>query len=149
MNKPDTKALTPRMLHFARCVASGMTQSTAYRESYNVGKRTLNKSVHEKASQLMSRVKIRSRVEYLIKQREHGLIASSLSDKESVLEVLRDKMRTADSDSNKLRAAELLGKTVGLFRDVVETPDQRTPEEIRAELKELMAEVFEADCAVH
>jgi hypothetical protein len=82
--------------------------------------------------------------ESIQRQNERVVIASTLSDKESVLEVLRDKMRNADSDSNKLRAAELLGKTVAMFADkVVEQTEQRTPEEIKADLATLMAEVFD------
>ena len=51
----------------------------------------------------------------------------------------------------QLRAAELLGKSVGLFKDVVETVVQRSSEEIQAELKELLATVLpdKPENAVH
>jgi hypothetical protein len=43
-----------------------------------------------------------------------------------------------------LRAAELLGKSVGLFKDVVETTDSRSSEELLAEL-DAMLEQTEPD----
>ena len=53
-------------------------------------------------------------------------------------------MKESENETNKLRAAELLGKTVGLFKaDTVESDKERTPEQIRADLKLIMAEVFD------
>jgi hypothetical protein len=53
-------------------------------------------------------------------------------------------MDGSDSTSNQLRAAELLGKSVGLFKDVVETTDSRSSEELLAEL-DAMLEQTESD----
>jgi len=53
-------------------------------------------------------------------------------------------MDGSDSTSNQLRAAELLGKSVGLFKDVVETTDSRSSEELLAEL-DAMLEQTEPD----
>jgi len=66
------------------------------------------------------------------------VVASSLSDRERVLDKLRYFMDHAEpSDGSKIRAAELLGKSVGLFKEVqVKEIDTRTPQEITAELEE-------------
>lgn len=101
----------------------------------------------------MSRPKIRARVEALVRQKERGMLASCLSDRERVLTKLRDMMDTKEGGpavTAQLRAAELLGKSVGLFKDVVETKPQRSADEIRAELEErLTAYLDQPDSAVH
>jgi hypothetical protein len=67
-----------------------------------------------------------------------------VSDRELVLLKLRNKLDQGDNDMVQLRAAELLGKTIGLFRDVTEhTSEQRTPAEIKAELQTIMSQVFD------
>jgi hypothetical protein len=44
-------------------------------------------------------------------------------------------------DSNRIRSAELLGKSVGLFRDVVETSDSKSSDELLAELEAMLESV--------
>ncbi len=137
--------LTPKMLHFCRCVAAG-TQSAAqcYRESHSVTAEGKSSTHREAASRLLARTDIQAMVQRLIAQKERATQASALSDKTRVLSRLRDWMDGSDSTSNQLRAAELLGKSVGLFKDVVETTDSRTSEELLAEL-DAMLEQTEPD----
>jgi hypothetical protein len=138
MARKGETVMTPKKLHFARCVASGMTQADAYREAYDV-KRATNESIHSLASRLMADVKVRARVNTLVKVREAALTRSSLSDRERVLEKLRHMMDHATKeDTAKLKAAELLGRSQGLFKDVVESGDTSTASaaELQAELEE-------------
>ena len=96
----------------------------------------------EAASRLLSRDNIKARVSALIAQRERSILASSLSDRERVLSKLRQWTDSAEAgDSNKIRAAELLGKSVGLFRDVVETSDSKSSDELLAELETMLESV--------
>ena len=113
--------LTGKQRAFARCMADGMTQSAAYREAYDAENMS-GAVVRNEASLLMARSDITVTVERLIAVKDRALLASGLSDRDRVLERLRHWVDSAEpTDSNKLRAAELLGKSVGLFRDVVET----------------------------
>ena len=131
--------LTAKQLHFCRCVASGMTQAEAYREAYDVTAEGKSASHREAASRLMARADISARVNALIAQRERSILASSVSDRERVLSKLRQWTDSAEAgDSNKIRAAELLGKSVGLFRDVVETSESRSSDELLAELEAMI-----------
>ncbi len=143
-----TDNLTPKQLHFARCVASGMTQSDAYREAYNC-KTAKPKTINEKASQLMRREDIRSRVNRLVKLREAAIIRSSLSDRERVLEKLRDLMDTATpAHSAQIRAAELLGKAAGLFKDTPDDDDNlagKSAAEIEAQLQARLVQLVGDD----
>ena len=62
----------------------------------------------------------------------------SLSRSDFVLKQLTEEATNADnSDGARVRALELLGKSVALFTDKVETEDktERDPESIKAELE--------------
>lgn len=56
--------LTAKQEAFAQAVASGLTQSDAYRKAYAAHRMT-DKSVHESASRLMRDVKVASRIDAL------------------------------------------------------------------------------------
>ena len=135
------KELTPKQAHFARCVASGMTQADAYREAYDPKQGTTAASIHTLASRLMGQVEIRSRVDALIKARERAVVASALSDRDKVLNRLRAWLEgTEEADSNRLRAAELLGKASGLFTtDISVTTKERDSSAVAAEIEHRLA----------
>ena len=143
--------LTPKQLHFCRCVVSGCTMSDAYREAYNTSKMkpaTVNREAHT----LMTDPKIATRVERLQRAKDRAVVASSLSDRERVLNVLRDLLENATGaagEASMLRAADLLGKSVGLYKDVVITQPVRTSEEIEAELEERLAAAEDEMKSVH
>jgi hypothetical protein len=140
--------LTGKQRHFAQCVAAGMTQSDAYREAYNVGEKTKHATIHVKASALMATDKIRARVDALISMRDKAFIRSSTDMKTKVLKQLEDFMASADpSDNVRLRATELLGKSVGLFKEVIEDSRTvvRTSDELEAEVLAKLAILLEDD----
>ena len=137
--------LTPKQLHFCRAVISGCTLSDAYRESYNTSNMK-PASIHREASVLMTNPMIAQRIERLQKQKDRAVVASSLSDRERVLSKLREFMESAQpSDSAKIRAAELLGKSIGLFKEVQVKEPQRSVDELTAELQERLAALCEAN----
>jgi len=156
-------ALTPKQRHFCRAVAAGSTLSSAYIEAYNTSR--MNKTtIGREATRLMSNPLITTHVETLNRAKDRAVIASSLSDRELVLTQLREiaaHAKGTPAEHATLRACDLLGKTVGLYRDVVETVVQRTPDEIRTELAEIIkhydhdlevkeqADLDQADKAVH
>ena len=147
-SKGASGGLTGKQAHFARCIAAGSNQSDAYREAYSVGPDTKASTVNEAASRLMANSKVRARVERLIREKERGVLASALSDRERVLSKLRNWMDTADSTmGNQLRAAELLGRSVGLFKDVVETTDTRSSADLLDELEAVLAAIDDGDDA--
>jgi hypothetical protein len=143
------KKLTPKQLHFARCIASGMTQSDGYREAYAVRPLTTQESVHSSASRLMSNPTVASRVNHLIRLREQAVVASAVTDRERVLSKLRGWMDSAEpADSVKLRAAELLGKSANLFATEVTVADQKDSSSLAAELESLLLAANEATQSV-
>jgi len=148
-------ALTPKQRHFCRAVAAGSTLSGAYTEAYSTSR--MNKTtIGREATRLMSNPLITTHVETLNRAKDRAVIASSLSDSDRVLSRLRvilDNAEGTPAENTALRAADLLGKTVGLYKDVIETVVQRTPAEIRADLEALYEQhkdsQDQADSAVH
>ena len=133
------KKLTPKQLHFARCIAGGMTQSDGYREAYTVRDSTTQESVHSTASRLMADVKVSARVRHLIGLREQAVVASAVTDRERVLSKLRGWMDDAEpTDSVRLRAAELLGKSANLFATEVTVADQRNSTNVAEEIEAML-----------
>jgi Asp/Glu/hydantoin racemase len=134
--------LTPKQQHFCRAVVSGCTMSDAYREAYNTGNMK-PASVNREAHALMADPKITARVRRLQQQKDRAVVAASLSDRERVLDKLRAMLDTTEGgpiQTAQLRAAELLGKSVGLFKDVTVTEEPvRTAEEIREEIQRRLA----------
>jgi len=142
------KELTPKQLHFARCVASGMTQSDSYRESYTVRQSTTQESVHSSASRLMADAKVSARVQHLIGMRERAVAASAVTDRERVLAKLRTWMDEAEpSDSVKVRAAELLGKSANLFQSEITVTQRKDSEGLAAEIEALLLAANESTVA--
>ena len=139
-----SKQLTSKQQHFCRCVASGMSQSAAYREAYTCKPGSKPSTQQVAASLLMTDPMVSSRVDKLIKDRERGLMASTLSDKDKVLRKLRNVMDQNEGGPvvmAQLRAAELLGKSTGLFKDVQVSESPRTASEIQDELELRLAEL--------
>ena len=120
--------------------------SDAYRESYNASNMK-PATINREASVLMSNPMITQRVERLQQQKDRAVIASSLSDRERVLTKLRDTLDTTEGGpavTAQLRAAELLGKSIGIFKDVqVKEEPVQTAAEITAELEERLAKLFD------
>ena len=131
--------LTPKQRHFCRAAVSCSNMSDAYREAYNTANMkpaTINREAHT----LMSDPKIAARVESVQRVKDCVVLASNLSDRERVLAMLREFMETAQpSDSAKIRACELLGKSIGLLKHVVETKIHRSTEEILADINQRLA----------
>ncbi len=135
----DDKPLTSAQLHYCRAWASGLTQSAAFREAYQLGPDIKAKTVHEKASRLSANPKVRARYDQLIRAREAGMVASALSDREMVRKHLRDLALTASpQDSGRLRALELLGRASGAFVELTAEVDVRSSADLLAELDAML-----------
>jgi len=142
-------ALTPKQKTFARCVGSGMTLADSYREAYSA-KRMKSASIRVEASRLMSNPNVTLLAERIQKEAERAVVASTVSDKDLVLNSLRHHVKEADTDGNKIRATEILGKTVpGLFKGEEPAEVERTADEIREELSRHLADIASPDPELH
>ena len=124
--------LTDKQEAFAVLVASGKNQSEAYRLAYDAEK-MLPASVWTEASLLLSNPKVASRLMVLNQEKENQRRMMAVSRAERVLQRLETLADSATTESVKVRANELLGKTAGLFTDQVEITDtsDRTVDQIQ------------------
>jgi len=124
-----------------------MTQADAYREAYDPKSSTTAASIHTLASRVAGEVEVRARVEALLAARERALLVSAVSDRQKVTQHLRDALAGGETDQFRLRAAELLGKSAGLFATemTLNTNTQRDPTEVAAAIQQRLAQLTRDD----
>ena len=111
----------------------------AYAKVYDV---TLTKQgkipkwVEVEASKLVANPKITISIQRAMERKEQSAVASSIRTRNYVIDQLYRESKEADSDATRVRALELLGKSVSLFSDVVETKEARTSDEVEADIEE-------------
>ena len=137
MGRPRSGLTDKQRLFASTLAAGGHSISDAYRAVYSAGNMSAA-TVRGEASRLAANPHVARMVEQVRAQNAQAQAALTLSDGDRVLEKLRQWMDHAEvTDGNKIRAAELLGKTVGLFRDVIQTGSgDRATTEITAEIEQ-------------
>ena len=132
-----SNGLTEKQEGFCMAVFSGMSFSDAYREAYDA-ENMKAATIHRQAHELVNNPKIAARLDQLHHEREQQRRMQSLSRSDFVLKQLTEEaLNTDNSDGARVRALELLGKSVALFTDKVETEDktERDADAIKRELQ--------------
>lgn len=147
--KPD---LTPRQEAFAQLVATGHSLSDAYRATYS--SRGKSSTVNVSASKLAKTPKIFHRVEMLLKQQEATMHRDAVAIRRHVFSGLMAESRNAlAKPSERITALIALGKidVVSMFREVrsIEDRSERKPEEVEAELRSKLRELFRGETIEH
>ena len=133
-------------MRYAENVASGRfsTNVAAYRDAYEVGSDAKPEHVRVYASKLLKNDKVVSTIDKLRLRYEAERARAAVGTKNYVLRALREEAEGGTDGataSTRVRALELLGKSVGMFSEVVETRDKQ-PEseaEVLASLEALLA----------
>jgi hypothetical protein len=115
--------LTSKQEAFAEHVVSGESLSAAYRLAYDA-KGMSDEAVRVEASRLFMHPNVSLRVKSLNAEKEDQRRMLAVSDAEASINTLREMLKSADSSSAKIRAAELLGKAAGIFTDRLEIEDK-------------------------
>ena len=145
--KPNLKVvkkeieLTIKQRQFVDEIIKGKLGSykEAYAKVYDVAltkQGKIPKWVEVEASRLVANPKIAISIQRAIERKEQSAVASSLRTRNYVIDQLYKESKESDSDSARIRALELLGKSVSLFSDVVETKEARSSEEVEADIEE-------------
>ena len=131
--------ITAKQYEFARLVAEEhLTNSDAYRKAYKPNMLVKNKSIHEMACRVMTNIKVQSMIRSIQHERAEENRTRSIRREEYVLKKLTEEVEHGDKASSRIRALELLGKTVAMFSDKVELntkKNERSPDEIKEDLK--------------
>ena len=133
------RKITAKQYEFARLVSEEhLTSSDAYRKAYRPTIFVKNKSIHEMACRVMTNIKVQSMIRSIQHERAEENRTRAIRREEYVLKKLTEEVEHGDKASSRIRALELLGKTIAMFSDKVEMETiqiDRTSEEIREDLK--------------
>jgi len=149
---PEKPDLTPRQEAFARLVAQGHSLSDAYRGTYS--SRGKASTVNVSASQLAKTPKIHNRIEVLLKQQEMAMHRDAVAIRRHVFAgLMRESRNETARPSERISALIALGKidVVSMFREVrsIEDRTERKPEEVEAELRSKLRELFRPETIEH
>jgi hypothetical protein len=139
----DEYGLTPKQRKFAENVVNGMSLADSYRNSYDA-ENMKPASVQRRAAELMVDGKVRACMEALEAKKRQTVEVGAASDRDKILTSLRAWIDGKDATPAQLRAAELLGKTCGLYRDVVEDHRERPAALVAADLERRLASLLAA-----
>ena len=126
--------LTQKQDCFAQQVATGAELSAAYRMTYET-KSMKPTSIWPEASRLAANPKVAARIEELKQEAERMRQCAAIGREEAILQRLEHEAMTAKTDTARIRALELLGRHIGMFRDRIEVEQvERSPEQIEADI---------------
>ena len=107
--------LTSRQASFVEELSIGASQTTAYKSNYSTTHMSL-KTIWEASSRLSKHPKVVARLDELRAEKEAQERMLWLSYGDFVINELQKLALSAKSDRARIKALELLGKTVGLFQ---------------------------------
>ena len=134
--------LTAKQTKFINEVSEGSSQSSAYRKAYDTSRMT-PKTVWEESSRLRKHPKVSARIVELEAEKEARQRVQALSREARILNELEDIAFGSTNAMARLRALELLGKTVGLFKPKEVREQTRTAEEIKSSIELKLAALIE------
>ena len=147
---PPKQKITAKQYEFARLVAEEhLTSSDAYRKAYKPNILAKNKSVHEMACRVMTNIKVQSMIRSIQHKREEDNRMRAIRREEFVLKKLMEEVEQGDRASSRIRALELLGKTVSMFSNKIEIKTKqidRTSEELTEDLKLKLQKLLSDQC---
>ena len=126
--------LTAKQMKFVEEIGNGGSQSNAYRKAYDTSQMA-QKMIWEEASRLRRYPKVAARIVELEAEKEARRRMQALPREDRVLQEL-EKIAFGDGPaSGRLKALELLGKHVGLFKPNEVPVVERSVEDISNQLQ--------------
>jgi len=140
--------LTIKQRQFVNEIVKGKLGSykEVYAKVYDVSLTKLGKIpkwVEVEASKLVANPKIALSIQKALERKEVSSVASSLRTRNYVIEQLYKESRESDSDSARIRALELLGKSVAMFTDVTEQKETRDSIDIEQDIEEKISRLLD------
>lgn len=133
------RRLSPKMRLFAKLITEGHSPSESYRRAYDCSNST-SVTVSANACKLLKDPRVSDVVQQA--QRAESIISDPLALRAHILRQLLIHSSTMKTESNQIRALELLGKSIGMFTDKVETKVERVDtEQLKAQLEKHLLEL--------
>ena len=135
---PRAKPMTSSMMEFAKGLIEGKTQLEAYQNAYPNGKAT-DRTLKTAAWKLAQDPRIQKMLQEHWGQTVEALTDDAVAVKRYVIKSLLELSKEAKQEGSKLKALELMGKTVGMFKQTVqEDDDSVTADQLKQELAKHM-----------
>lgn len=135
---PRAKPMTSSMMEFAKGLIEGKTQLEAYQNAYPNGKAT-ERTLKTAAWKLAQDPRIQRMLQEHWGQTVEALTDDAVAVKRYVIKSLLELSKEAKQEGSKLKALELMGKTVGMFKQTVqEDDDGLTADQLKQELAKHM-----------
>jgi len=132
----DGPMLTAKQQAFADLIATGQRQSVAYRRAYDATDMA-PATVWNEASRLVRHPEVAQRLALLKQEAEYSAATRREVTRDFVFQELAALAMDAPTSNARLKALELLGKSVGMFTDRVEVEEvERSVEEIEASIRQ-------------
>lgn len=134
------KSLTPKQLKFAEALGHGIdgepcSISDAYRHAYDTEKMS-DAVIRNEASKLSQHNDVAIMVDKIIADRSRAKHVREVSTKERIENELWQIVDNEDNNTHRLRALEMMGKSIAMFSEVTISKDeQRSLEDIEQELR--------------
>jgi hypothetical protein len=139
VNKPKHSGLTARQQAFVLAVSKGLTYSDAYRQAYGA-ERSTPQTISVEANRLLNNPKVAVLLERKLERQESVILASRINTERHIKQRLLEHANDFKTESGKLKALELLGKSVGMFTDRVEsTVIKQSAEDLKKQLSAHLA----------
>lgn len=132
--EPRPRPLTTSQLMFAQGVIQGKTYRQAYRDAYPNAKGS-GESITTSAYKLSRDSRIQKLIQDAWEQTADVLVDDIVASKRYILKQLVTHSKQAKQEGTKLKALELMGKAVGLFKhEDAGKADVQTPEQLKKDL---------------
>ena len=134
--KKQDFGLTEKQLRFSNGAVSGLSLADAYRQAYDAENMS-EKAIRTEACRLAARPDVAHAMQAISAQKASQMRVIAVSDRDMLIDNLRRWTKGDETPtSGQLRAAELLGKACGLYRDIVETRTERPASEVLADIEQ-------------
>ena len=131
---PRLKPMTSSMMEFAKGLIEGKTQLEAYKQAYPNAKAN-DRVLKTNAWKLAQDIRIQKMMQEHWGQTVEALTEDAVAVKRYVIKNLLEMSKDAKQEGSKLKALELMGKTVGMFKPAqAEEDDTLTADQLKQEL---------------
>ena len=138
-NPARKRSMTPRMRLFAKLVIDGQSPKESYRQAYGCAQ-SGEATISANAYQLLKDQRIQALIASA--SQAENLVSDPVALRSHIVRQLLNHADTMKAESSRIRALELLGKSIGMFTDKVETKVERVDtEQLKAQLEKHLLEL--------
>ena len=131
---PRLKPMTPAMMEFCKGLIEGKTQYDAYRNAYPNSQGN-ERTIKANAWKMSQDIRVQKMLQEHWGETVEALTDDAIAVKRYVIKNLLELSKEAKQEGSKLKALELMGKSVGMFKPAaVEEDEVLSAEQLKREL---------------